>query len=254
MTDREKPVYEGPGYCPVCENKVVFRADGEWFRDHLLCSSCGSIPRERALMRILAENFPNYRELTIHESSPVSRGVSRKLELQCPGYSTSHYLDHVPRGLTDPDSGFRCEDIESLTYSDDSFDLFITQDVMEHVFSPSLAFREIGRVLRPGGAHVFTVPIAHHHETSQVRASLGEAGETVYHAPPEYHESNVEGSGSLVTMHWGYDIVSWILEASGMPSVIYVINDLSQGIRAELNEVIISRKMPSRPLPVVPLN
>ena len=173
------------------------------------------------------------------------RGVSRKLERQCPGYSTSHYLEDVPAGTSDPDSGSRCENIESLSYPDDSFDLFITQDVMEHVFNPGPAFSEIGRVLRPGGAHVFTVPIAHHHQRSQVRASLDDAGQTVYHAPAEYHESDFEGGGSLVTMHWGYDIVSWILEASGMPSVIYVINDLSQGIRAELNEVIISRKLPT---------
>ena len=66
----------------------------------------------------------------------------------------------------------------------------------------------------------------------------------MFHAPPEYHEGDFEGAGSLVTMHWGYDIVSWILEASGMPSVIFLVDDLSQGIRAALNEVIVSRKLP----------
>jgi 2-polyprenyl-3-methyl-5-hydroxy-6-metoxy-1,4-benzoquinol methylase len=44
--------------------------------------------------------------------------------------------------------GFRCEDIESLSFGNESFDLVITQDVMEHVLNPALAFAEIGRILK----------------------------------------------------------------------------------------------------------
>jgi hypothetical protein len=33
-------------------------------------------------------------------------------------------------------SGVRCEDLEHLTFTDATFDIHITQDVMEHVFSP----------------------------------------------------------------------------------------------------------------------
>ena len=44
-----------------------------------------------------------------------------------------------------------------MTFQNESFDLFITQDVFEHVMEPNKAFKEIERVLKPGGAHVFTV-------------------------------------------------------------------------------------------------
>ena len=44
-----------------------------------------------------------------------------------------------------------------MTFENESFDLFITQDVFEHVMTPNKAFKEIERVLKPGGAHVFTV-------------------------------------------------------------------------------------------------
>ncbi|MGD9020856.1 MAG: class I SAM-dependent methyltransferase [Lysobacterales bacterium] len=240
MTDRKKPVYQGAGYCPICECEVIFSADNEWFRDHLLCSRCASIPRERALMRVLMEHFPGYRELKVHESSPVNRGVSNKLKTECPEYSSSHYFDQVQLGQTDPQSGLRCESLESLTYPDGSFDLFITQDVMEHVFDPARAFREICRVLKPGGAHVFTVPIVNRNSKTQVRASRDESGEIIFHGSAEYHGNDIDDSGSLVTMHWGYDIVAHIHEKTGMPSAIFVIEDLSQGIKAELIEVIIS--------------
>ena len=41
-----------------------------------------------------------------------------------------------------------------------TFDLVVTQDVLEHVLDPARA-AEIARTLRPGGAHVFTVPWYH---------------------------------------------------------------------------------------------
>ena len=74
-------VYDAPGWCPICEKMVLFTARNEWFRDHLFCSDCGSIPRERALMIVLAQFYPNWRSLSIHESSPVLRGVSAKLQM-----------------------------------------------------------------------------------------------------------------------------------------------------------------------------
>lgn len=33
------------------------------------------------------------------------------------------------------------------------------EEILEHVLRPDLAVREIARVLRFGGAHVFTVPV-----------------------------------------------------------------------------------------------
>lgn len=240
MNEENELVYSGSGFCPICEREVIFSAEKSWFRDYLLCSGCGSIPRERALMRVIAERFPNYRELAIHESSPVTRGASKKLNQECPGYSASHYFSHVLFGEVDHNTGFRCESLEALTFDDDSFDLFVTQDVLEHVFFPDRAFQEICRVLKPGGAHIFTVPIINKHNKSEVWASQNARGETIFHKPAEYHGNDIDESGVLVTMHWGYDIVSYISEVSGMSATILTIDDLSQGIRAELIDVVVS--------------
>jgi hypothetical protein len=55
------------GFCPICENEVIFTANNEWLRDHYLCSSCGSIPMERSIMQVIQQKYPNWRELCIHE-------------------------------------------------------------------------------------------------------------------------------------------------------------------------------------------
>lgn len=193
-------------------------------------------------MNVINTYFPNYRSLKIHESSPVGRGVSAKLSKQCKGYSYSHFFKDVPPGARHPQRGDRCENLEALTFADESFDLIITQDVMEHVFHPDAAFREIARVLKPGGAHVFTVPIVQKTAASRRRAELAEDGTVRHLEEAQYHGSPVDPQGSLVTMDWGFDIVSFIHEASGLGSHITTIDDIDRGIRAEFIEVIVSRK------------
>lgn len=234
--------FEVGGVCPICEQKVIFRSKHDWLRDHFLCSNCGSIPRERALMQVIKTYYPNYRDLKIHESSPGDRGTSIKLKSECRSYSTSHYYNDLPLGQYHPTHGHRCENLENLTFADEEFDLFITQDVMEHIFEPDKAFREIARVLKPGGAHVFTVPLINKNNRSERWASRSDDGELIFHHEPEYHGNPIDTEGSLVTMHWGYDIAEFIMLSSGIYSTIIMIDDVQLGIRAEYIEVIVSRK------------
>ena len=230
------------GACDICEDQVVFTAQHSWFRDHLICSGCRSIPRERALMRVIKQFFPAFADLRVHESSPVGRGVSKRLADECSSYSSSFLLKDVALGAVDAQSGRRCEDLERLTFDDEQFDLFVTQDVMEHVFDPNAAFREIGRVLKPGGAHIFTVPLVNGAKASERRATRTPSGEIEHHMEPVYHGDPTNPDGALMTMNWGFDLASSIINATGMPTLIVQIDDIDAGIRAELIEVVASFK------------
>lgn len=230
------------GRCPICGPDRVFESRYSWLRDHFICNNCGSIPRERALMRVIDDFRPDWRAEAVHESSPGGRGVSVKLGEECPGYSYSHFFDDVPLGETHPIRNERCENLEALTFADASFDLFVTQDVMEHVFDPAAAFREIARVLKPGGAHIFTAPLVNKGRPSAPRAIRRADGSIDHLREPEYHGNPVDPEGSLVTMDWGYDIAAVIQELCGCPSVIVQIDDLDQGIRAEYIDVIVTFK------------
>jgi len=238
----KKKLFKTKGYCPICEDKVLFSSTSEWFRDNLFCNRCGSIPRERALMYVVKNFFPNYKSLIIHETSPVNRGASLKLKNECVSYSASQYDPELSHGQLKCKHGFRNENLECMTFQDESFDLFVSQDVMEHIFNPEKAFKEIHRVLRPGGAHIFTVPMVNKSKKSEHWASIEKSGEILYHHKPEYHGNPVSNKGSLVTMHWGYDIAEFIQREAGMPTTIIMIDNMELGIRAEYIEVLVSRK------------
>jgi SAM-dependent methyltransferase len=193
-------------------------------------------------MHVLKMFFPNCLALKIHESSPAMRGVSRKLSAECGDYSFSYYDPEVPLGKNHPTHGYRCEDIERLTFDDESFDLFITQDVMEHVLSPSRAFSAIARTLKPGGAHIFTTPLVNKAMPSRLRAKVGEDGVVVHLEPATYHGNPICKDGSLVTVDWGFDICRYILDVTGLFTQIVFIDDISKGIRAEYIEVLATFK------------
>jgi hypothetical protein len=233
-------VLENRGFCPTCETEVTFTAKNDWLRDHYLCSNCGSIPRERALMQTIETFFPTWRELTIHESSPCSRGASLRLSRECKGYIPSQFFPGVARGSSV--GPVRCEDLEQLTFGGASIDLHITQDVLEHVFHPDRAFRELARTLKPGGAHVFTTPLVNKHRPSKIRAQIQPNGELRHLEPPVYHGNPLSAEGSLVTVDWGFDVCQQIFEACGLFTHMVCIDDLSKGIRAELIEVLVTLK------------
>ncbi|MCA9522825.1 MAG: methyltransferase domain-containing protein [Myxococcales bacterium] len=233
-------VFQNDGFCPICEHDVTFIAYNEWLRDHYVCQSCGSVPRERAVMAVIDAYFPMWRELRIHESSPAKGGASRRLALECADYVPSQFFPGRVRGaMVD---GVLCQDLEQLTFADESIDLHVTQDVMEHVFHPDQVFKEIARTLKFGGAHIFTVPIVNKLAPSERRARIDPAGNIVHLKPEQYHGNPISDRGSLVTVDWGFDICQHIFDASGLFTQILHIDDLGRGIRAEYIEVLITFK------------
>jgi SAM-dependent methyltransferase len=235
-------ILDSDGYCSTCNQQVHFTANNSWLRDHFICMKCGSIPRERALMQVIEQFCPNWCELTVHESSPGNRGASIRLRQECRNYIPSQYFPNKKLGKTH--WGIQCENLEALTFEDESIDLHITQDVMEHIFSPEKAFKEIARTLKPGGAHIFTVPLVNKMSPSKVRSKMRDDGTIDYIQPPVYHGNPIDAQGSLVTMDWGYDIAKFIFDTSGLFTHILYIDDLSKGIRAEYIEVLVTLKPP----------
>lgn len=237
-----KDIKEFPGICPICEVEVVFRAENSWFRDALKCQGCGSIPRERALMRVIKMLYPNWRNMAIHESSPVFRGVSKKLRDECSGYVFSQLDESISQGTHHPTMGHRSEDLESQKFDSEIFDIVVTQDVFEHIFDPIAATNEIMRTLRPGGAHIFSVPIIRKAQRSRRRASKAN-GMITYALEPQYHGNPMSAKGALVTIDWGYDILP-MLSSTGHSHSMFYFDDIEQGIRAEYIEILVGHRAP----------
>jgi SAM-dependent methyltransferase len=237
----EEFVFSHKGFCQLCDAPTLFAARWQWFREHLICMRCRSIPRERALYATVELFYPDWRTLRIHEWSPTGRGASVKFMEEAPRYIASAHDPELPVGKKPPAGGLRNERLDHQSFKDNSFDLVITQDAFEHVFDPESAIREIARTLRPGGAHICTVPLVNKEKPSVRRASLSEGG-VIHHLEPEYHGDPRTGQQSLVTFDWGYDIAGYLARFGGLEITLVNIDNIDLGIRAEYNEVLVCRK------------
>jgi SAM-dependent methyltransferase len=175
-------------------------------RESLFCERCGCSLRVRRIAEVLIGLYgrgaatlveltreDHFRRLRIAEINSIGR--------MHPFLAVAPHLTHVE---------YPEEDIQSLSWHDESFDLVLTSETLEHVRDPGQALRETRRILRVGGRHVFTVPIDPTLATTRSRKGL----------PPEHHGRG-GGPFALVTrradmlMHtdFGADIEAFVCAA-----------------------------------------
>jgi SAM-dependent methyltransferase len=118
------------------------------------CERCGSNVRSQALAKALLQwgGAGGPLEQRIQEGFLSTRHV---LEINEAGTLTP-WLSRLPFHVI---GRYPECDMTNLAYADESFDLVVHSDTLEHVADPDRALRECRRVLAPGGACVFTVPI-----------------------------------------------------------------------------------------------
>jgi SAM-dependent methyltransferase len=184
--------------CGACQRLTVVLAFGAGEELHL-CVRCRANLRFEMLARHIRRAFPDISRLDVLEldyGSPL-----RRILEGAHSYTRSFYRDHVTPGTVRTD-GAVCQDITRLTFPNASLDLIVSSDVLEHVPDLALAFRESARVLRPGGAHVFTVPVR---PATLQRCKL-ENGQVVNILPPEYHSDPLDPAGVLTFWDVGPDL------------------------------------------------
>lgn len=186
------------GRCPVCGRRTAFVQVGASVREALLCVVCRSTSRERHVAAVLLELLGGARNLATvardglrHDLySAAGHGPLHRLLAADPRFTFSDLVPDAALGARLPGGAWQ-QDLEQLSFADESFDVVVTEDVLEHVRHPDRALAEIRRVLRPGGHHVFTVPF-HFDRPTIVRVEVVD-GEDVPVLPPEYHGDPVRG-------------------------------------------------------------
>jgi SAM-dependent methyltransferase len=142
-------------------------------RESLFCEQCGCSLRVRRMAGVLIDLYAE-RATTLVEL--VREDAFRALRIaEINSIGRMHpFLAPLP-GLTHVE--YPEEDIQALSWEDGRFDLVLTSETLEHVPDPHRALRETVRVVRPGGRHVFTVPVDPSLPATRSREGL----------PAEYH-------------------------------------------------------------------
>lgn len=176
------------GRCSVCGAQTRFVLNswvlpptagaewGEWApafarRETLLCTRCSSSLRVRRLADVL---LAHYAEEATSVAALVQEPGFRALDLaEINAAGEMHaFLAALPR-LRHSEYGEGGEDIQALSYPDASFDLVLTSETLEHVPDWRRGLAETHRVLRPGGRHVFTVPLVPGRERTEDVSARG---------------------------------------------------------------------------------
>ena len=202
-----------PFRCPGCGPSVLVR-----FARHPIgvrCLRCGASGISLSIMTVLGDILRGRRVDAAYELS--SRGpVVEFLRPRVGHLTCSEYLEDVAPGRSR--DGVRSEDVQRLTFGDGTFDLCTSTEVFEHVADDIRGFREVRRVLRPGGRFIFTVPLTDQPTTVE-RARLVN-GRVEHLLPPEYHGDRIRGRHQVLAFrNYGGDITGR-LRAAGFGDAV----------------------------------
>ena len=120
----------------MCQKKTAFKSRDRWLRAHYRCRNCRSIPRERAIFNVMDNYFAGWEKRRLHEIAPANDYFAGRSV----NYSHSQYF---PDGKTGVIKCNRIENIEQLTFADNSLGFIVCLDMLEHIFDPGAAVREL---------------------------------------------------------------------------------------------------------------
>jgi len=222
-------------YCPVCGGRVFSFKEVLWSelinewqlspyevdyvnrQQGLLCDQCGNNMRAMALAHAILRSYRYPGTLDDFVESDAG-GALKMLEINNAG-ALSPVLSRVDghKLITYPEYDMENLDIESSTY-----DLVVHSDTLEHIKNPVKALSECGRVLKPNGKCIFTVPIIVD-RLSRSRAGL----EDSYHG-----NKSTDSSDLIVRTEFGCDVWKYIMQA-GFSAVAFHCVDYPAGLAIE---------------------
>ncbi|MBV5328974.1 MAG: methyltransferase domain-containing protein, partial [Chlorobium sp.] len=222
------------GQCNVCgtHTRFFYQEEALW-RESLNCENCRTTSRYRSITRGILRAIAELSGEDSQSLTALPRSSTKKLHVydtQPPFYydpcayplpdllkatgwievELSQFKPNKPMGKVLA-KGITNQNLECLTFADESLDLVITSDVMEHVRLDDLAHMEIYRVLKPGGIYIFTVPHERAWDQTLIRVKIAESNDPskdLYLLEPEYHgdTNSDEGSGVLAYRTYGKDL------------------------------------------------
>lgn len=192
--------------CGLCGCPILVRLAAS--EKAVRCPRCGASAVSQSLVDVLVRSWRNPARLRIHELSAAGPLVAF-LRRAAGQLSTSEFFEDVAPG--DCVDGVQCQDVQRLTFDDDSLDVCTSTEVFQHVEDDAAGFAQIHRVLRPGGLCVFTVPLSGAGQTVERTAMVD--GRCVQILPARFHLDRRRKRNDLIHRDYGSDIVTRLQRA-----------------------------------------
>lgn len=179
------------GECPLCNKSLFlsFRRDPFMTR----CLKCRTNITNLSLIAAIKNHFKEpYAGKSAYELSSYGCTLAW-LRAHWPTVIASEFFpEEKPGSVID---GVLNQDVQQLTFADESFDLVTSNQVFEHVPDDIRGYAECFRVLREGGALIFSVPLYDTDRTERI--AFLDQGNVVFSGHPEYHDSRLAGAKSV---------------------------------------------------------
>ncbi|TVS14139.1 MAG: class I SAM-dependent methyltransferase [Wenzhouxiangella sp.] len=214
-----------PGYCGVCGRATEFSFTAGSggpvnLREEMACSQCALNARIRVVLHLLSRNAPPGNTARIYLTEQTTL-LYKFVRAHWPNVTGSEYFgeDMRPRlvqylkHLVGQREALRHQDVTALTFSDESLDVIVSCDVLEHVPDYRAALAEFARVLVRGGRLLLTVPFMEQSADTTVRARLRDDGSIEHLEEPEYHGDPVDPNGVLAFYNFGWDLLEEVRKA-----------------------------------------
>jgi SAM-dependent methyltransferase len=201
--------FGGIAWCPVCGSITLITKVGDNLRETCRCLRCKSTNRQRQLAIVVCraagvmtgQKMTSLRDVAGLEdfvvyNTEAGRQIHDRLSTM-KNYRCSEYFGDEHRS-GDIVGGRVHQDLMNLTFDDRSIDLVISSDVFEHIPDPYRAHKEVYRVLRKGGRHVFTVPFLQTEFLDDARTVIDLNGNIIFLKDPIHHGDPIRPEGALV--------------------------------------------------------
>lgn len=218
VTPGGRQPFRVPGYSYTAGKQVDFHVDYEHsgggavnWRERVSCPETHFNNRMRATFHLFDIEMGAYRNSDIYiteQVTPIYRYFSEKFS----NVVGSEFLGGAITAGTINANGIRNENLCNLSFMNETFDIVVSLDVLEHIPSYEKAFSECARVIRPFGKMMWSVPFVPSSSKNLVRAKMIN-GEVSHILPPEYHGDPLSGDGVLCFQHFGWEMLDQIRAA-----------------------------------------
>lgn len=232
------------GICTACGRISYFRKFLDNHRELGNCLFCEASNRKRQICYLLRKELRIRNTGKIKTTASIlnaesSGGLHNSLKHNV-NYIASEYFGDAYKSGEMVNETLHVNLLD-MHFGDNEFDVVLTSDVFEHIPDPYRAFREVHRILKPGGVHLFTVPFYQTHYFDEKRAEIKD-GQVIYHMDPVYHLDPINPEGIIV-----YNIFSieMLLELSriGFRTIMHKLYDIRYGILGNNAIVFESRRI-----------